>query len=62
MAERAGSEEAGRAIVTKARLIVQQRKITAASAKPFAEADHLLLTGRYAAAVAQLTQAYRATG
>jgi beta-glucosidase len=62
VAERAGSEEAGRAIVTKARLIVQQRKITAASAKPFAEADHLLLTGRYAAAVAQLTQAYRATG
>ncbi|MDQ0598689.1 beta-glucosidase [Streptomyces canus] len=62
VAEKAGSEETGRAIVTKARLIVQQRKITAASAKPFAEADHLLLTGRYAAAVAQLTQAYRATG
>ncbi|MES5817261.1 glycoside hydrolase family 3 N-terminal domain-containing protein [Streptomyces sp. RG80] len=60
VAEKAGADEAGRAIVTKARLIVQQKKITAASAKPFADADHLLLTGRYAAAVAKLTEAYKA--
>ncbi|MGV9247369.1 glycoside hydrolase family 3 protein [Streptomyces sp. NPDC003710] len=63
MAERTGSAPAGRAIVTKARLLVQQKAgagITAALAGPFAEADHLLLTGRYAAAVAKLTQAYRA--
>ncbi|WP_151483431.1 glycoside hydrolase family 3 protein [Streptomyces albicerus] len=63
VAEKTGSEEAGRVIVTKARLIVQQKagqKITAAVAKPFADADHLLLTGRYGAAVAKLTAAYRA--
>ncbi|MGP4045239.1 glycoside hydrolase family 3 N-terminal domain-containing protein [Streptomyces sp. 2A115] len=87
VAEKAGSEEAGRAIVTKARLLVQQKidqkaaqgigqqmgrqtgqqadqqagqGITAAVAKPFADADHLLLTGRYAEAVAKLTAAYRA--
>ncbi|GAA3067475.1 glycoside hydrolase family 3 protein [Streptomyces glomeratus] len=63
MAERTGSAPAGRAIVAKARLLVQQKAgsgITAALAGPFAEADHLLLTGRYAAAVAKLTQAYRA--
>lgn len=63
VAEKAGAAEAGRALVTKARLIVQQkvgRHITAAVAKPFADADHLLLTGRYAAAVAKLGEAYRA--
>ncbi|MEV0227176.1 glycoside hydrolase family 3 protein [Streptomyces sp. NPDC050704] len=63
LAEKAGSEEAGRAIVTKARLIVQQKageRITEAVAKPFADADHLLLTGRYGAAVTKLTAAYRA--
>ncbi|GEC06926.1 hypothetical protein SSP24_45810 [Streptomyces spinoverrucosus] len=62
-AERAGAKEAGRAIVTKARLLVQQRigqDITASAAKPFAEADHLLLTGRYGAAVDKLTAAYKA--
>ncbi|MDO0911530.1 glycoside hydrolase family 3 N-terminal domain-containing protein [Streptomyces sp. DT2A-34] len=63
-AERAGAEEAGRALVTKARLIVQHRAagtgITEAMARPFAEADHLLLTGRYGAAVERLTAAYRA--
>ncbi|WDF41504.1 glycoside hydrolase family 3 N-terminal domain-containing protein [Streptomyces sp. T12] len=63
-AERAGAEEAGRALVTKARLIVQRRAvgtgITEAVAGPFAEADHLLLTGRYGAAVRKLTAAYRA--
>ncbi|MFF1653199.1 glycoside hydrolase family 3 N-terminal domain-containing protein [Streptomyces sp. NPDC058255] len=63
IAEKAGSAEAGRALVTKARLLVQQKigsAITAATAKPFADADHLLLTGDYAAAVAKLTEAYRA--
>ncbi|MHA5051817.1 glycoside hydrolase family 3 protein [Streptomyces sp. SD15] len=63
VAERTGAEEAGRALVSKARLIVQQRvgqNLTAASAKPFADADHLLLTGRYGAAVEKLTAAYRA--
>ncbi|WP_210577330.1 glycoside hydrolase family 3 N-terminal domain-containing protein [Streptomyces sp. GESEQ-4] len=63
LAEKAGSAEAGRAIVGKARLIVQERtgaKMTAAVAKPFADADHLLTTGRYAAAVQKLTAAYRA--
>ncbi|MEV1083524.1 glycoside hydrolase family 3 N-terminal domain-containing protein [Streptomyces sp. NPDC050211] len=63
LAEKAGSAEAGRAIVGKARLIVQERtgaKITAAVAGPFADADHLLTTGRYAAAVQKLTAAYRA--
>ncbi|WP_031485243.1 glycoside hydrolase family 3 protein [Streptomyces bicolor] len=62
-AEKAGAEAAGRALVTKARLIVQQRagtEITQAVAKPFAEADHLLLTGRYGAAVEKLSAAYRA--
>ncbi|GHK04601.1 hypothetical protein SY2F82_63980 [Streptomyces sp. Y2F8-2] len=62
-AERTGSDRAGREIVTRARLLVQQKAgsaMTAAIAKPFADADHLLLTGRYAAAVAELTRAYRA--
>ncbi|NNN31739.1 glycosyl hydrolase [Streptomyces sp. S3(2020)] len=61
VAEKTGAKEAGRAIVTEARLIAQQKKITAAFAKPFADADHLLLTGRYAAAVERLTEAYRTT-
>ncbi|MFF3939987.1 glycoside hydrolase family 3 protein [Streptomyces phaeofaciens] len=62
-AERTGSDTAGRALVTKARLIVQQKAgaaLTARMAKPFADADHLLLTGRYGAAVEKLTEAYRA--
>ncbi|MDN0199632.1 glycoside hydrolase family 3 N-terminal domain-containing protein [Streptomyces sp. S.PNR 29] len=62
-AERAGAEQAGRSLVTKARLIVQRKvggNITAAVAGPFADADHLLLTGRYTAAVEKLTQAWRA--
>ncbi|MGW1556757.1 glycoside hydrolase family 3 protein [Streptomyces sp. NPDC002144] len=61
-AERAGADSAGRALVTKARLIVQEKVgqgITAAIAKPFADADHLSLTGRYGAAVQKLTEAYR---
>jgi beta-glucosidase len=62
-AERAGADAAGRALVTKARLIVQEKVgqgITAAIAKPFADADHLCLTGRYGAAVQKLAEAYRA--
>ncbi|MFI6439639.1 glycoside hydrolase family 3 N-terminal domain-containing protein [Streptomyces sp. NPDC050759] len=58
-AERAGADATGRALVTKARLIVQRKGITAAFAKPFADADHLLLTGHYGEAVAKLAQAYR---
>ncbi|MFF1446058.1 glycoside hydrolase family 3 N-terminal domain-containing protein [Streptomyces sp. NPDC058295] len=63
VAERAGADEVGRALVEKARLIVQRKvgqAVTAAVAKPFADADHLLLTGRYGKAVEQLTAAYRA--
>ncbi|MFJ9817821.1 glycoside hydrolase family 3 protein [Streptomyces sp. NPDC101151] len=62
-AERAGADRAGRELVAKARLIVQQKageRITQAVAKPFADADHLLLAGRYGEAVQKLTQAYRA--
>jgi beta-glucosidase len=62
-AERAHDEKRGRVLVTEARLIVQRRigqDITSAVAKPFADADHLLLTGRYGAAVGRLTAAYRA--
>jgi beta-glucosidase len=62
-AERAGADGAGRVLVGKARLIVQQRtggRLTAAVAAPFAEAEHLLLTGRYGQAVEKLTAAYRA--
>ncbi|MFE9095428.1 glycoside hydrolase family 3 N-terminal domain-containing protein [Streptomyces sp. NPDC007264] len=62
-AERSGSARAGRAIVTRARLIVQRKAgaaMTPVVAGPFADADHLLLTGKYAAAVAKLAQAYRA--
>ncbi|MET7689816.1 glycoside hydrolase family 3 N-terminal domain-containing protein [Streptomyces sp. NPDC005483] len=62
-AERAGAGDRGRALVEKARLIVQRkadRRMTAAVAAPFADADHLLLTGRYAEAVRKLTEAYRA--
>ena len=50
-------------MVTRARLIVQREvgdRMTAAVAKPFADADHLLLTGHYGKAVQKLTEAYRA--
>ncbi|MYS47328.1 glycosyl hydrolase [Streptomyces sp. SID5998] len=63
LAERAHAADAGRALVDKARLIVQQKaanSMSAAVAKPFADADHLLLTGEYGAAVERLTAAYRA--
>ncbi|WP_340376043.1 glycoside hydrolase family 3 N-terminal domain-containing protein [Streptomyces sp. SS7] len=62
-AGRARTAQAGRDAVDRARGIVQARiagRITAACAKPFAEADHLLLTGRYAQAVRKLIEAYRA--
>ncbi|WP_405882702.1 glycoside hydrolase family 3 C-terminal domain-containing protein [Streptomyces sp. NBC_01384] len=63
-ADRTGADEIGRAAVTRARLLVQQKAgsaITPALAKPFADADHLLLTGRYGQSVAKLLEAYRAT-
>ncbi|MEH0418248.1 glycoside hydrolase family 3 protein [Streptomyces sp. B21-083] len=63
VAERSHDGKAGRAVVTEARLIAQAKigqHITSAAAKPFADADHLLLTGRYAAAVGKLRAAYRA--
>ncbi|MEV7158631.1 glycoside hydrolase family 3 N-terminal domain-containing protein [Streptomyces misionensis] len=62
-AERRGDDRQGRQLVTQARLLVQQKageRMTAALAKPFADADHLLLTGHYGTAVRKLTEAYRA--
>ncbi|MGW1987097.1 glycoside hydrolase family 3 protein [Streptomyces collinus] len=62
-AERAGAGRVGRELVTEARLIVQEKvgeRIDAAVSGPFADADHLLLTGHYGKAVRKLTQAYRA--
>ncbi|MEU9234304.1 glycoside hydrolase family 3 protein [Streptomyces subrutilus] len=58
-----GNSEQGRELVARARLIVQAKMagdIGEASAKPFAEADHLLLSGDLPGAVAKLTAAYRA--
>ncbi|MFF8289371.1 glycoside hydrolase family 3 N-terminal domain-containing protein [Streptomyces sp. NPDC016309] len=58
-----GRSEQGAELVGRARHIVQARMaghITEASAKPFADADHLLLTGDLPGAVAKLTAAYRA--
>ncbi|TGZ12904.1 hypothetical protein DV517_69880 [Streptomyces sp. S816] len=62
-AERRGDRTTGRDLVDQARLLVQQKvgqRMTAAVAKPFADADHLLLTGHYGQALAKLAQAYRA--
>ncbi|MGW3175607.1 glycoside hydrolase family 3 N-terminal domain-containing protein [Streptomyces sp. NPDC001153] len=62
-AERRGDARAGRELVTKARLLVQQKtgdRMTPAEARPFADADHLLLTGRYGKAVEKLIEAYGA--
>ncbi|MFE2517476.1 glycoside hydrolase family 3 protein [Streptomyces mirabilis] len=62
-ADRTGSARLGRAAVTEARLLVQQSTgstITPALAKPFAEADHLLLTAHYTQALTKLLEAYRA--
>ncbi|WP_149825321.1 glycoside hydrolase family 3 N-terminal domain-containing protein [Streptomyces tailanensis] len=52
-------------VVLKARQLVQGKvgadvRMTESVAKPFAEADHLLLTGRYTEALAKLGEAYRA--
>ncbi|MEV0094121.1 glycoside hydrolase family 3 N-terminal domain-containing protein [Streptomyces sp. NPDC050738] len=54
---------AGKEIATAARQIVQQKiadHLTQATSKPFANADHLLLTGDLKGAITQLTAAYRA--
>ncbi|MFF9090226.1 glycoside hydrolase family 3 N-terminal domain-containing protein [Streptomyces sp. NPDC014991] len=62
-AERHGDDRAGRTLVDTARLLVQRKAdghLTQAVAKPFADADHLLLTGRYGRAVEKLAEAYRA--
>ncbi|MFD8374281.1 glycoside hydrolase family 3 N-terminal domain-containing protein [Streptomyces sp. NPDC059688] len=61
-AERAHAGRTGRELVTRARLLVQEKAdghLTEAVAKPFADADHLLLTGRYGKAVEKLAEAYR---
>ncbi|MEW1887541.1 glycoside hydrolase family 3 N-terminal domain-containing protein [Streptomyces sp. NPDC085659] len=58
-----GKTEVGREIVGQARLLVQQKtggKLTEKVSKPFADADHLLLTGDLTGAVAKLRTAYRA--
>ncbi|MEW1692262.1 glycoside hydrolase family 3 protein [Streptomyces sp. NPDC091265] len=58
-----GRTDVGRTIVGQARLLVQQKtggKLGEAVSKPFAEADHLLLTGDLTGAVAKLRTAYRA--
>ncbi|MGW2342284.1 glycoside hydrolase family 3 N-terminal domain-containing protein [Streptomyces sp. NPDC001661] len=59
----AGKESGGQALVAKERLRVQQKaggKVTAAWAKPFAEAEHLALTGDYKGALKKLAAAYKA--
>ncbi|WP_338895914.1 glycoside hydrolase family 3 N-terminal domain-containing protein [Streptomyces sp. TG1A-60] len=61
----AAPERGAHAAVLKARQLVQRKvgqdvRMTQAVAKPFAQADHLLLTGRYTAALAKLGEAYRA--
>ncbi|WP_255952156.1 glycoside hydrolase family 3 N-terminal domain-containing protein [Streptomyces odontomachi] len=64
-ADRGHATKAGRTAVAQARQLVQQTvgdQLTAAVAKPFAEADHALLTGHYETAVAKLTTAYEAVG
>ncbi|MGP3634795.1 glycoside hydrolase family 3 N-terminal domain-containing protein, partial [Streptomyces sp. 24-1644] len=65
VAEKAGLGRTpqGKAIVDQARLLVQERtegEVTAAMSKPFADADHLLLSGDLTGAVAKLRAAYRA--
>ncbi|MFE3515855.1 glycoside hydrolase family 3 N-terminal domain-containing protein [Streptomyces sp. NPDC059166] len=65
VAERAhlGRTAVGKEIVDRARLLVQRKtggKLTPAVSKPFADADHLLLTGDLTGAVAKLRTAYRA--
>ncbi|MFI1245268.1 glycoside hydrolase family 3 N-terminal domain-containing protein [Streptomyces anulatus] len=58
-----GKTPAGRAIVDRARLLVQRKidgTFTQEVSKPFAKADHLLLTGDLTGAVDRLRTAYRA--
>lgn len=58
-----GRTPEGRAIVDRARLLVQRKidgTLTQEVSKPFAEADHLVLTGDLTGAVAELRTAYRA--
>ncbi|MFJ3906439.1 glycoside hydrolase family 3 protein [Streptomyces sp. NPDC090025] len=58
-----GESPEARRLVERARLLVQARigqRITEATAKPFARADQLLLSGDPAGAVRALTEAYRA--
>ncbi|MFG3039277.1 glycoside hydrolase family 3 N-terminal domain-containing protein [Streptomyces sp. NPDC048330] len=60
-----GKSTAARQLVVRARLIVQHRigqNLTEPVSKPFAEADHLLLTGDPTGAIAKLTTAFRAAG
>ncbi|MFF8598166.1 glycoside hydrolase family 3 N-terminal domain-containing protein [Streptomyces sp. NPDC015232] len=60
-----GKSPAARRLVERARLMVQDRigeHLTERTAKPFARADHLLLTGDPAGAVGALTEAWRAAG
>ncbi|WP_225801231.1 glycoside hydrolase family 3 N-terminal domain-containing protein [Streptomyces sp. NK15101] len=60
-----GDSAAARRLVGRARLIVQDRigqHVTEEAAKPFAEADHLLLSGDPVGAVGKLTAAFRAAG
>ncbi|MFD3570503.1 glycoside hydrolase family 3 N-terminal domain-containing protein [Streptomyces sp. NPDC058667] len=60
-----GASPEGRRLVAVARLMVQKKigqDLSEAVAKPFAEADHLLLTGDLTGAVGKLTEAYRAAG
>lgn len=64
-AKGAAPERGAPAAALKARQLVQAKvgqevRMTEAVAKPFAEADHLLLTGHYREAVAKLGEAYRA--
>ncbi|MFZ3567395.1 glycoside hydrolase family 3 protein [Streptomyces sp. BH097] len=59
----AGKDGGGQALVAKERLKVQQKaggRVTAAWAKPFAEAEHLALTGDYQGALKKLAAAYKA--
>ncbi|MFD7295355.1 glycoside hydrolase family 3 N-terminal domain-containing protein [Streptomyces sp. NPDC059897] len=60
----AGKDSDGQALVAKERLKVQEKaggKVTAAWAKPFADAEHLALTGDYKGALKKLAAAYKAT-
>ncbi|GHH86733.1 glycoside hydrolase family 3 N-terminal domain-containing protein [Streptomyces capitiformicae] len=64
-AKGAAPERGAPAAALKARQLVQAKvgqevRMTEAVAKPFAEADHLLLTGHYTEALAKLGEAYRA--